>query len=129
MKRLKWHASSIGCIGAVIPILLILFMSPWALPDDRDNGHNAVLYGIAVDRWKFYAAEVDPNTNLPTDSLTWAARGPLSSKGQYTSASNIGVYLWAVGEGRFRIVPTNRQPAHEIEITGWPGCVHGFFRR
>ena len=30
------------------------------------------------------------------DNLTWAGGGPLSGKGQYTSASNIGVYLWAV---------------------------------
>ena len=35
------------------------------------------------------------------DNLTWAGEGhggggPLSVKGQYTSASNIGVYLWAV---------------------------------
>jgi hypothetical protein len=96
MKRLKSLSSSIGCIAAVIPLLSILFMPPWVLADDDDNGHNSDLYGIAADTWKFYAADVDPNTNLPMDNLTWAGGGPLSSKGQYTSASNIGVYLWAV---------------------------------
>jgi len=95
MKRLKARVSSIGCIVAVIPILAILFIPSWVLADD-DNGHNSVLYSIAADTWKFYADDVDPNTNLPMDNLTWAGGGPLSGKGQYTSASNIGVYLWAV---------------------------------
>jgi hypothetical protein len=96
MKRLKSRASSLSCVAAVFPILSILFVSPSVLAEDDDIGHNAVLYSIAVDTWKFYAADVDPNTNLPMDNLTWAGGGPLSSKGQYTSASNIGVYLWAV---------------------------------
>lgn len=93
MKRLKSRASSIGCIAAVIPILLM----PLSLmaADDAD-AQNAALYSMAVDTWKFYAADIDPNTNLPMDNLTWAGGGPLSGKGQYTSASNIGVYLWAV---------------------------------
>ena len=96
MKRLKSRASSIGCIAAVIPILCLLFMPPWALADDDANVHNAALYQMAADTWKFYAADIDPNTNLPMDNLTWAGGGSLSGKGQYTSASNIGVYLWAV---------------------------------
>ena len=97
MKQMKSRASSIGCIAAVIPILSILFMLPWVLADDDDNhGHNSVLYSIAQDTWKFYAADVDPNTHLPMDNLAWAGGGALSSKGQYTSASNIGTYLWAI---------------------------------
>jgi hypothetical protein len=28
-----------------------------------------VLHSIAADMWKFYAADVDPNTNLPLDNL------------------------------------------------------------
>jgi len=96
MKRLKSRASSLGCIAAVIPILSTLFVAPSALAVDDDSGLNSVLYSIAADTWKFYAADLDPNTNLPMDNLTWAGGGPVSSKGQYTSASNIGVYLWAV---------------------------------
>ena len=49
------------------------------------------LYGIARDTWRFYAGDVDPTTNLPLDNL-----GPGSIRGTYTSAANIGVYLWAV---------------------------------
>jgi Putative glucoamylase/Protein of unknown function (DUF3131) len=96
MSRLKLRASSIVCIAAIFPILSILFMPTGALADDDDPAHNAVLYRIAADTWKFYAADVDPNTHLPMDNLTWAGGGPLSGQGQYTSASNIGVYLWAV---------------------------------
>jgi hypothetical protein len=51
----------------------------------------ATLYGIARDTWKFYAADVDPHTHLPLDNI-----GPGAVRGAYTSASNIGVYLWAV---------------------------------
>ncbi|MBV9684239.1 MAG: hypothetical protein JO046_20785 [Solirubrobacterales bacterium] len=51
----------------------------------------AVLYGIARDTWRFYPADVDPTTHLPLDNL-----GPGSTRGAYTSAANIGVFLWAV---------------------------------
>ncbi len=48
------------------------------------------LMRIARDTWRFYAADVDPNTHLPMDNF--GANGV----GTYTSAANIGVYLWAV---------------------------------
>ena len=51
----------------------------------------AALYGIARDTWRFYGADLDPATHLPLDNL-----GPGSVRGAYTSASNVGVYLWAV---------------------------------
>jgi hypothetical protein len=51
----------------------------------------AVLYGIAGDTWRFYGADVDPDTHLPLDNI-----GPNGNRGTYTSAANIGVYLWAV---------------------------------
>jgi hypothetical protein len=54
-----------------------------------------VLHSIAADTWKFYAADVDPDTNLPLDNL-----GPGAVRGSYTSAADIGVYLWAVVAAR-----------------------------
>ena len=54
-------------------------------------GQAAVLHQIAADTWRFYGADVDPVTHLPLDNL-----GPGSVRGTYTSAANIGVYLWAV---------------------------------
>jgi hypothetical protein len=50
-----------------------------------------VLHQIAADTWRFYGADLDPVTHLPLDNL-----GPGSVRGTYTSAANIGVYLWAV---------------------------------
>src|SRR5271165_4161843 len=57
----------------------------------------ATLLGIARDTWKFYAADVDPGTHLPLDNLTYAGGSAApTAYGRYTSAANIGVYLWAV---------------------------------
>jgi len=101
---LRRVGGSVCRVSAVIAILAsisltftsILFTSVPVLADDPVDPHVSVLYGIAQDTWKFYATDLDPNTHLPMDNLTWAGGGPLSGKGQYTSASNIGVYLWAV---------------------------------
>jgi hypothetical protein len=54
-----------------------------------------VLRDIARDTWRFYSVDVDPGTHLPMDNLTFGGGGP-TAYGRYTSASNIGVYLWAV---------------------------------
>jgi Putative glucoamylase len=51
----------------------------------------SVLLGVARDTWKFYASDVDPTTHLPLDNI-----GPGTTRGNYTSAANVGVYLWAV---------------------------------
>jgi hypothetical protein len=60
-------------------------------------GQRADLLGIARDTWKFYGADVDPGTHLPLDNLTFAGGSAVpTGYGRYTSAANIGVYLWAV---------------------------------
>ena len=51
--------------------------------------------GVARDTWKFFAKDVDPKTHLPLDNI-----GPGSTRGNYTSAANVGVYLWAVVAAR-----------------------------
>ena len=59
------------------------------------------MLGIARDSWKFYAADVDPDTHLPLDNLTFAGGSATpAAYGRYTSAANIGVYLWAVVAAR-----------------------------
>jgi hypothetical protein len=55
----------------------------------------AVLMGVARDTWKFYANDVDPTTHLPLDNI-----GPGTTRGNYTSAANVGVYLWAIVSAR-----------------------------
>ena len=61
----------------------------------------ANLLAIARDTWKFYGVDVDSATNLPMDNLTFAGGSATpTSEGHYTSAANIGVYLWAVVSAR-----------------------------
>ena len=62
------------------------------------NPQRATLLSIARDTWKFYSVDVDPTTHLPMDNVTFAGGSATpTGYGRYTSASNIGVYLWAVG--------------------------------
>jgi len=74
-----------------------------------------VLHGIARDTWRFFEKDVDPTTHLPLDNL-----GPGTTRGEYTSSANIGVYLWAVvsahdlglisgGEAVTRVLQTLRE--------------------
>ena len=65
--------------------------SPLHVGAPLSSHQRSVLEGIASDTWKFYADDVDPNTHLPLDNL-----GPGDLRGTYTSAANVGVYLWAV---------------------------------
>ena len=55
------------------------------------------LYAVAQQTWKFFAADVDPTTSLPLDNLTYAGGSQTpTGYGRYTSAANIGVYLWSM---------------------------------
>jgi Putative glucoamylase/Protein of unknown function (DUF3131) len=57
----------------------------------------ATLLGIARDSWKFYSTDLDPNTHLPLDNITFAGGSSTpTGYGRYTSAANIGEYMWAV---------------------------------
>jgi putative glucoamylase/uncharacterized protein DUF3131 len=61
------------------------------------TSQRASLLSIARDTWNFYKSDVDPRTHLPLDNLTFAGGSAApTGYGRYTSASNIGVYLWAV---------------------------------
>jgi hypothetical protein len=87
--------------GAALLVMLLVALTVASQPprasatDDPGavftTQQRAVLYGIARDTWNFFNADVDPTTHLPLDNL-----GPGSTRGTYTSAANIGVYLWAV---------------------------------
>jgi hypothetical protein len=78
-----------------------------AAPSQRlTAAQRADLLHIAADTWSFYQADVDPVTHLPLDNLTYAGGSATpTGYGRYTSASNIGVYLWAVvSAGDLRLV-------------------------
>jgi hypothetical protein len=75
------------------------------------SSQRASLLAIARDTWKFYGADVDQATGLPMDNITFAggAADP-TSFGRYTSAANIGVYLWAVVAARTSAWSASRRP-------------------
>jgi hypothetical protein len=83
--------ATIAIISVSVMALLAVPAAASARADTLTPQQRTVLHGIAQDTWRFYAADVDPTTHLPLDNL-----GPGSARGTYTSAANIGVYLWAV---------------------------------
>ena len=82
-----------GLIAAAVAAAILVVAAPTGAATFT-AGQRSVLYGIARDTWRFYAADVDPVTHLPLDNLGWA--GTQSMRGEYTSAANVGVYLWAI---------------------------------
>jgi hypothetical protein len=95
------------------------------------GAQRANLFAIARDTWKFYSVDIDPATHLPMDNVTYAG-GPTTptSFGRYTSAANIGVYLWAVvaardlgliteSQARARVTATLTEVAHLKRFDGF----------
>jgi hypothetical protein len=93
-------------IGAVIVLILVSLQQASAAGQSSGSVANfgglsgsqrATLMNIARDTWKFYSVDVDPTTHLPMDNVTFAGGSATpTGYGRYTSASNVGVYLWAV---------------------------------
>jgi len=93
-----------------------------ASPVTNDGGltsaQRAGLMSIARDTWKFYGADVDATTHLPLDNLTFAGGSATpTSYGRYTSAANIGVYLWAVVAARDLGLISRPQARTRLEAT------------
>jgi Putative glucoamylase/Protein of unknown function (DUF3131) len=96
-------------VAAAAAALLALMFSPVQASASGGTGNSitgysgltqaqqATLLEIARDTWNFYSVDVDPTTHLPLDNVTFAGGSATpTGYGRYTSASNIGVYLWAV---------------------------------
>jgi Putative glucoamylase/Protein of unknown function (DUF3131) len=82
------------------------------------GAQRADLMSVARDTWKFYSVDVDPATQLPMDNVTFAGGSATpTSYGHYTSAANIGVYLWAVTSARDLGLVTTAQAADRIRAT------------
>jgi hypothetical protein len=86
--------------------------------DGLSPAQRASLLAIARDTWKFYGADVDQATSLPMDNITFAGGSATpTSEGRYTSAANIGVYLWAVVSARDLGLISEPQARARIEAT------------
>jgi hypothetical protein len=83
---------------------------PVAHYDALSQSQRADLMSVARDTWKFYGADIDQATSLPMDNLSFAGGSATpTASGRYTSAANIGVYLWAVVSARDLGLITNAQ--------------------
>jgi putative glucoamylase/uncharacterized protein DUF3131 len=110
------HRRMFGALAASV-VFVLVGTSAYARDDvSRAGGLTAAqrqaLAGYARDTWRFYSADVDPNTNLPLDNL-----GPDGTRGTYTSAANIGVYLWAVVAANDLGLISRPQARSKIEST------------
>ena len=93
-----------GLAAALAAVLTLCPLEAHAGPPARvaayqglSQSQRANLLAIARKSWNFYDVDVDPATNLPMDNVTFAGGSATpTSSGHYTSAANIGVYLWAV---------------------------------
>jgi hypothetical protein len=82
MTSSRHRVLGLCCVVACVAALTGLPASPLAaghpsrhLIGDRGglSAHQrSVLYAVAKDTWKFYAADVDPTTHLPLDNLVRA---------------------------------------------------------
>ena len=91
------RSTRILAVLAATVLMLLPVQQVSAASSGLSSTQRATLMGIARDTWKFYAADVDPNTHLPLDNLTYAGGSTTpTGYGRYTSAANIGVYMWAV---------------------------------
>ena len=82
------------------------------------SAQRANLLSVARDTWKFYDADIDKATNLPMDNVTFAGGSATpTATGRYTSASNIGVYLWAVVAARDLGLITDTQAQAKVRAT------------
>jgi Putative glucoamylase/Protein of unknown function (DUF3131) len=96
--------------------------SPAAAPNPNPNelthSQRQDLRSIAARTWRFYSVDVDPTTSLPLDNVTFAGGSSAPTDfGRYTSASNIGVYLWAVVAAKDLGLITRAQAHDRIEAT------------
>ncbi len=82
------------------------------------SAQQANLLAIARDSWKFYTADIDTATQLPMDNVTFAGGSATpTGYGHYTSAADIGVYLWAVVSARDLGLISTAQAITKLQAT------------
>ena len=82
------------------------------------SAQQANLLAVARDSWKFYTTDIDQATQLPMDNVTFAGGSATpTSYGHYTSAADIGVYLWAVVSARDLGLISTAQAITKLQAT------------
>jgi hypothetical protein len=129
-RRWSWYGRRTVCAAALA--VLALVVSPPQAPaagagaagslvagySGLSSAQRANLLSIARDTWKFYGVDVDPATHLPLDNITFAGGSAApTGYGRYTSAANIGVYLWAVVAARDLGLISGPQARAQVQAT------------
>jgi len=83
MRRLSALATAVALTAAAVPAA-----ATEAAPDD-----DVVLQEYAADTWRSFVKLVEPDTGLPADYIGGDLR--VSTRSEFTSPTNIGMYLWA----------------------------------
>jgi hypothetical protein len=132
MKRTKkkyWWIVAAAVIVALLATLAPMTQARAAGTGAADGGgvqrysglnqaQQANLLPIARQTWNFYNVDVDSATNLPMDNLTFAGgTATPTTYGRYTSAADIGVYLWAVVSARDLGLISDQQAQAKVQAT------------
>ncbi len=129
MKRIERTGSGVKRVLLVLVALALLVLPAQARAaggtgnqvanySGLSASQQATLMGIARDSWKFYSQDIDPTTHLPLDNLTYAGGSSApTSYGRYTSAANIGEYMWAVVAARDLGLIDNSQAVSQLKAT------------
>ena len=117
-RRYWWAVVLVVVVALLAPGTARAAGNPVSPYGGLSSSQRASLLAIARDTWKFYGADVDQATGLPMDNITFAggAASP-TSFGRYTSAANIGVYLWAVVAARDLGLVSEPQARARIQAT------------
>ncbi len=73
--------------------LALLLAAAMAVPATAADPDDPTLERYARDTWRSFVAMVDPETSLPADNIRGSLRP--STRSEYTSPTNIGMYFWA----------------------------------
>jgi hypothetical protein len=87
---------------------------PVIQPTGLSPGQRHVLEAIAADTWRFYRydADIDPVTDLPRDNIGFFGA---PAQGNYTSPTNIGLYLWSIVAARDLHLISRREELGRID--------------
>ncbi len=82
------YSSAEGAFGQGAPTMAGLYAGPPLTQSQR-----TALWKIAQRTWKFFSSDVNSQTNLPLDNIGFNGA---PSQGQYTSPTDIAMYLWSI---------------------------------
>ena len=97
-----------------LPLALFLALA-MAVPVTAADRDRRTLERYAADTWRSFVAMVDPATSLPSDNIRGSLRP--STRSEYTSPTNIGMYFWAVLAARDLGLITAAEAVERIDAT------------